>query len=51
MATPDPGRAAMGEQAFDHPLLRGFLAYRDFLAAPEWPTPDALTAALDRGVD
>ena len=51
MAAPDSDRAGIDEQTFEHPLLRGYLPYRDFLANPAWPTPDALTAALDRGDD
>ncbi|MEP7097894.1 MAG: DUF3025 domain-containing protein, partial [Dokdonella sp.] len=51
MAAPTPDRTTADAQAFDHPLLQGFLAYRDFLATAEWPTADVLTAALDRGVD
>lgn len=48
--TPTPVRSAADVDPLAHPQLRGFEAYRDFLAPAQWPTPEALTAASARVV-
>ncbi|MEP6510445.1 MAG: DUF3025 domain-containing protein [Dokdonella sp.] len=51
MAAPIVDRVAAHARAFEHPLLHGFLEYRDFLATAQWPAAEELTAAFDSGVD
>lgn len=48
---PGPDRTAADARSFEHPLLQGFVAYRDFLAGAAWPEAQALTAALGGGAD
>lgn len=41
-----PPRAAVDPAVFDHPIFAGYAGLRDWFLAPEWPSIDALNAAL-----
>jgi hypothetical protein len=48
IATPIVDRETPHALGLDHPLLRGYRAYRDLLPGTAWPAPEALTAFLHR---
>lgn len=45
-----PAREAVAATTFDHPAYAHLRAHRDLLAAPYWPSLDALNARLDSRV-
>lgn len=41
-----PSRDAVDPAVFDHPAFAGYAAYRDWFTAADWPSIDALNAAM-----